>query len=178
MLGALEDGASLDGVKGISFRDNGGVIRTDARPLIDDLDAMPFSAWDLFDIRRYQPPLVVDTQRPLLLILAGRGCPYRCNFCSNQFGRTYRVRSMSRIVDEMEHFISSLGVRQYVFLDGTFPISSAMGIEFCKTFVARGLHRRVTWTAQMRIDRVDRRPARRHEGGELHAPALRPRIRH
>ena len=156
LLEAFESRSPLNAVQGISYRDNGTVHRTPARPLISDLDTLPWPAWDLLHVRDYKPFLLIDTRWPYLLILASRGCPYRCLFCSDQFGRTYRVRSMVKVVDEMEHFIDRFGIRQYVFLDANFPLTPDMGIEFCERLVERGLHKRITWTTQMRIDQVDK----------------------
>jgi len=159
-LDAMESGMPLSSVRGISFEEDRMVKRTEARPLLDDLDALPFPAWDLFDIKRYQPLLMLNSRRRVHIVLAGRGCPFRCSFCCNPFGRSYRVRSFQNIADEMEFFVRRFGVSHYVFLDGTFPISRRMGMEFCEAFMSRGLHKRVSWTGQCRIDLIEERMLR------------------
>lgn len=156
VLQALENGSSLQGIQGISYRENGTVHHSERRPFVQDLDALPYPAWDLFDIHRYKPPLFVDTRTPLLPILATRGCPYRCVFCSIQMGRKYRVRSTENVLDEMEHFIDLWGIRQYGFLDANFPLTSDQGQRFCEAMVQRGLQKKIVWATEMRIDVVDR----------------------
>lgn len=156
VLDAFENDSSLLEVKGISFLESGEEIRTQQRPLIQDLDSLPLPAWDLFDIRDYQPPLIVARERPVHLVAFSRGCPFRCNFCSDQFGHTYRTRKVSKVVDEMEHFADRFDVRQYIFLDAVFPFAAKVGIEFSEELMSRGLHKRFSWVAQMRIDIVDR----------------------
>lgn len=156
ILNHWERGNDLGGVPGVSYRSQSGeAIRNPARPAISDLDSLPFPAWELVPFLQYKPPLFVNIDMPLLPILATRGCPMQCTFCSVQMGRTYRRRSFANVLDEMGFFLDKYGVRQYGFLDALFPPNKKVGLEFCKELIDRGYHRRFTWATEMRVDVMD-----------------------
>jgi len=95
---AIKQKSSMGKVKGIAFRDNGKVNITEPRPLIDDIDSLPPLDRRLF--------LKEDTiaKVDVLEMMAGRGCPSRCKFCSSAFfwKGSRRVRSAEKIIKELE----------------------------------------------------------------------------
>ncbi|MEA1958778.1 MAG: cobalamin-dependent protein, partial [Chloroflexota bacterium] len=103
---ALDGADDLQGILGLSYRDNSGAIVHNAdRPFIKDLDALPFVS------RIYKRHLDVEnyfysiTRYPEVAIMTGRGCPYRCNYCvwpQTLTGHTYRKRSVTDIANEFE----------------------------------------------------------------------------
>ena len=94
------------------------------RPLIGDLDQLPFPARDYLSIayKRYHHAVVA----------ASRGCYHRCSFCQiAQFyrqsqGSPYRTRSARNIADEVEMLVKEHGVRSIFFVDDEF-ITEARG---------------------------------------------------
>lgn len=152
----IRDGNPLCGVKGISFMKGGRVIDTPDRELIGDLDTLPFPAWHLFDIRNYtDTPMVAANKMPLFPVLASRGCQYRCYYCSqDKVYAKVRYREPGCVLDEMEHFNRSMGVGYFGFSDAYFPHDEESGIEFCRLLIKRGLHKKIRWCTETRVDKV------------------------
>ncbi|MEW6201020.1 MAG: radical SAM protein [bacterium] len=153
---AIEGGDDLRAVRGISFRENGKVITTDPHPYINNLDTIPFPAWHLFPRNRYRIFNFATVKNPGTLILGSRGCPYRCTFCSLKImGTKRRARSPKNIVDEFEFLYEKYGYVQPSFIDPIFPFSKKEGIAFSNEMIARGLHQKMIWITETRVDHVD-----------------------
>jgi radical SAM superfamily enzyme YgiQ (UPF0313 family) len=152
----IRDGKPLRGVKGISYIEEGDVAHAPDRELIGDLDTLPFPAWHLFDIKNYaDTPMVAVSKMPLFPVLASRGCPYRCYYCSqDKVYAEVRYRDHNCVLDEMEYFNRSLGVGYFGFSDAYFPHDEKTGIEFCRLLIKRGLHKRIRWCTETRVDKV------------------------
>ncbi|MBI3125987.1 MAG: cobalamin B12-binding domain-containing protein [Candidatus Tectomicrobia bacterium] len=167
LVESLRDGRGTSNVKGISYRNVfGQIIHNPDRPWIDkmSLDEMPYPAWDLFPVDQFRPDIrlqapgskkrIHDEGVQALGILATRGCPHRCTFCSpiNTIGNKYRMRTPKSTVDEMEYFHRKWGVETFYYMDLTFPISERLGIQFCDELIARGLPTR--WMCETRVSSV------------------------
>jgi len=156
LVSALESGGDLSSVRGISFRANGKVRTTSPRPFIEDLDSVPFPAWHLFPIERYEIFNFASCKRPGALILGSRGCPYKCTFCCLKImGERRRKRSPGNIADEAQWLHERFGYRQISFTDPIFPMTKKEGLAFCRELVSRGLHRKLVWITETRVDLVD-----------------------
>jgi len=97
LASVLESAGSLEQVKGITYKEKSRIIRTPPRPLISDLDSLPFPAWDLFPMDIYLHNVgsaSILGKKTEVNILAARGCPYGCKFCWHMFGKGARFRSV------------------------------------------------------------------------------------
>src|SRR5687767_4421621 len=152
LMRALRDGSDPTGIHGTSYLDSDGqVAKAPRRAWIErgELDAMPYPAWDLFPVDQFKPDIRLmgtsTVNRSALVqalpILASRGCPHACTFCSpvNTIGRRYFMRSPKNVVDEMEYFYRQWGTTCFYYMDLTFPLTEKMGIEFCEELIARRL---------------------------------------
>ncbi|MBI2891528.1 MAG: cobalamin B12-binding domain-containing protein [Nitrospirae bacterium] len=156
LASTLERGGDPGEVAGISYREGESIRRTPARSSEADLDAFPFPAWHLFPRDRYRLFTFAEIERPGTLILGSRGCPFHCNYCSLLvMGHDRRHRSLANMADEMEHLYERYGYRQISFIDPIFPFSRKEGLDFCKILVDRGLHRKIVWTTETRVDLVN-----------------------
>ena len=165
---AMEAGDDLHDVPGIAFRDNGGVTATPPRPYRQDLDELPFPAWDLFPVERYRLFNFAVVKEPGTLILGSRGCPYNCNFCSLKImGRKRRKRSTTNIADEFQWLHEKFGYRQAGFIDPIFPFSKEEGLSFSEELIRRGLHKKMVWITETRVDHVDEEVLRAMQGAGL-----------
>ncbi|MBU1912643.1 MAG: B12-binding domain-containing radical SAM protein [Candidatus Omnitrophica bacterium] len=154
---AVASGADLAQVKGISFKQDGKIVHTPPRELIENLDELPYPQWQLFPFTKYAFLPFMDVKKPGLSILGSRGCPYRCRFCSlPNTGTKYRERDPKKIADEIEYVIHNFPVKQISFVDPIFPLSKKVGLEFSEEMVRRKLHNKIVWTCETRIDRMDR----------------------
>jgi radical SAM superfamily enzyme YgiQ (UPF0313 family) len=130
VLAALADaiarGRPLAEVRGIAYREGGGIRATDRADYIDDLDALPDPAYDLIDLERYMRVAAMDGSgrwrwrpRRILTILTSRGCPFKCTFCAAHahMGRRYRTQSPERVLAHIRHIATELGIRHLHFID-------------------------------------------------------------
>ena len=118
---------------------SGVVIRNSPRPLIQNLDHLPFPDRDLFDFDRY-----VTALNGQLAILATRGCPYNCTYCANNYlrrlykGQKYvRSRSVDDVLREIEECVDRYHVRAIDFMDDVFIANKRWILEFCEAYAAR-----------------------------------------
>jgi len=149
---AIREGASLLGIPGLSFRDqNGEVQHNDKRPFIDNLDELPFPAWDLVDTDLYRMPFSGERY---LLVSSARGCPYACTFCASKayYGAKVRKRSPSRVVDEMSWIKKSFGIRDFLFWTESFTNNQEYAIATAQEMIDRDLNFR--WVCNSRVDTV------------------------
>lgn len=155
---ALQDGASVDDIAGLSFRRDDRVVHNPDRPIIEDLDALPHPAWhrvDLFNPSYMELPVIGVYSTPLA-IMASRGCPYGCVYCSqDKQYKKVRLRRVGKVVDEIEAHVDRYGVEWLTFNDAYFPWNRRQGMDFADEMIKRGLHKRVRWTTESRVDRVD-----------------------
>ena len=165
LMEAIRDDQPVERVAGISYvAVDGDVIRTPKREWIarQDLDAMPYPAWDLFPVGQFKPDIRLiggstmnrAAQVQALPILASRGCPHACTFCSpvNTIGRRYFMRSPKNVVDEMEFWYRKWGTTTFYYMDLTFPLTEKLGIEFCEELIARKLP--IQWGSETRVSSV------------------------
>lgn len=153
---AIKKGNSLSKIKGISYKENSQIIVNESRPLISNLDELPYPAWHLFPHEKYGALPFADIKKPVVGMLASRGCPYNCKFCSKGYLKnTYRQRSPKNIADEIEFMIERFNAKQIAFMDLIFPLTKKHGIDFCDELIDRGLDRKIVWTCESRVDRVD-----------------------
>lgn len=149
---------SLAEVAGIAFYANGSVTRTQPRPLIEDLDGLPFPAWQQLDMMKY-----FDGGKlyPYIDIISGRGCPNRCVFClwpQVMHGIRYRLRSPGNVVDEMERDIALcprvVSTGEFFFEDDTFTVNKDRAVSLCEEILRRKL--KVTFSVNARVDTADK----------------------
>ena len=165
-LNQLEKGESLKGIKGIWFKENGKIIHNELRPLIPNLDNLPFPNWDLWDIGKY---LKSPSHMHYMDILASRGCPYNCTYCSNHAlrrilpGKYVRYRSAENIINEiksMKEKYQRMGFKFINFWDEIFGLNKKILEEFCQKYIDEGLHEEIFWTCNNRADLVSEKWAR------------------
>ncbi len=149
MLRALGAGTPLDDVKGMSLRSNGTVRHNPARPLIPDLNVLPYPARHLISLSRYRA-----LGFPINMVTS-RGCPNKCIFCvgSRMVGRKVRYLDVQRVVDEFE-LLSTMRFRQINIVDDLFTANKNRCISICEEIVRRGIKHR--WTAFARVDTVSK----------------------
>lgn len=147
----------LEDVPGIWYLEAGRPIQTRDRPLIEDLDALPYPAWHHLDLMHY-----FDGSKlyPYIDIFSGRGCPHGCMFClwpQVMHGRKVRLRSPARVVDEIEHDIGLCPqvVRggEFFFEDDTFTLVKSNAMAICEEILRRGL--KITFSVNARTDTAD-----------------------
>ena len=131
----LERGEPLDGLAGIVFRRGGAVVDNPPRPLILDLDRLPFPARDLLGDREvYVPPPATYRRTPVAVMITSRGCNRRCIFCfqiDRQRRHGIRRRSVDNVIEEIRHLVAA-GYREIKFLDDTLAADRGRALEIAQ----------------------------------------------
>lgn len=153
----IERYTDLGNIKGIAYYKDGKLNKNGSRPLIEDLDELPFPAWHHLDLMKY-----FDGGKlyPYIDIISGRGCPNRCIFClwpQVMHGTKYRLRSPRNVVDEIEYDIKLcpkiLRGGEFFFEDDTFIVDKERAMQICEEILQRGL--KITFSVNARVDNVD-----------------------
>jgi len=139
-------------VAGISYKKNNEVHYTGPRKYIRDLDAIPYPDRDIFDFQAITETKVSAYKQDKITadIIAGRGCPYQCTFCSKTFSGI-RLRSIGDIVREARQLKERFGIDHLQFNDELVLINKKRTLELCAGLKDLQLQ----WTCQGRIDQVD-----------------------
>lgn len=150
LVSHLDKGKPLDSVKGLIFSRDGKLIRTESRPVIENINSLPFPSHELVNVRDYLPSPTFYKRLPHANIIGARGCPYQCIFCHTD--RHVRMRSAVNIADEIEMLYREHGVKDIAFWDDTFTLSEDRALEFCEELIRRNI--RVDWAVNARVDRI------------------------
>jgi radical SAM superfamily enzyme YgiQ (UPF0313 family) len=155
-------GMPLRDVSGVAYRAaDGTVVRTERRARIASLDDIPRPAWDLVPLEdgyfAHGMAYGIGRVRSLPL-LATRGCPYQCTFCSSPSMWTTRwsVRSPDDVLDEMEEAVHRYDIQNFDFYDLTAILEKEWLVEFCEKLLARGLDVRWQIPSGTRSEALDR----------------------
>ncbi len=141
-VGSLQQGRGYTHIKGIAYRENGETRYTEARPLIADLDGIPFPLRDSRTIGKYCDYFNIMVRTPCITLTASRGCYYRCSFCfSHRFWRgRYRVRSPENVIEEIEIANRAFGANYLLFVDDVFPQKHDWIESFVTLWQKKALH--------------------------------------
>jgi len=155
----FESGESLASVESVAYREN-GAITVNARRSFMELDALPLPAWDLMDPRLYRDFedlwyfSMGDLTAP---VTVGRGCPFKCTFCSDFIvsGKNVRYRKVESVIAEIELLVSRYGVDEIHLTDSIFTINKKYVYEFANTLVRKNI--KIHWATPYgtRLDTLD-----------------------
>lgn len=124
LLKNMENAKNLKNVKGIAFKDKDKIIINGPRPLIKDLDSLPFPAYHLFPSLDKYRWYVPHPNKRGAGIMTSRGCPFNCIYCfKGLFGYMWRARSPENVVEEWEWLINTIGVEEIAIYDDIFNLS-------------------------------------------------------
>ncbi|WP_291999936.1 radical SAM protein [Caldivirga sp.] len=145
---------ALKEVNGIVFSSGGEVIRTRDRPPIRNLDELPFPARHLLPMDKYT---IFGKPIRIIHVMASRGCPYGCSFCSTSYywGRLIRYRSAKNVVDEIEEAVNKYNTNTVVFTDDEFTLGKRFVYDFLRELRERKLD--INFSCGSRVDTIDRR---------------------
>ena len=150
-LRELANGTKLEKCLGIAYHTNGKVKINSMRPLIENLDELPFPAWHHIDPKWYHD---AGKRYPFITMIGGRGCSNICSFCRERFTiepGPYRKKSPKKLVDEIEYDFNLFPYLQEIMIeDDTFTADAKQIIDFCKELKERDLD--ITWSCNARAD--------------------------
>src|SRR5262249_12918165 len=141
-------------VDGVCWRDaSGRVVRSRPREFIRDLDAVPFPAWDLVDVARYQSIWRSHHGYYSMNLATTRGCPFHCNWCAKPiYGQRYTARSPEHVVEEMAWLKRAYQPDHLWIADDIFGLKPGWIERFAALVEARSA--RVPFKCLLRADQV------------------------
>jgi len=141
----------VSSVPGITYRKKGDIVANEDRPLIENLDALPFPARHIIKTENYRQGTFSGKKSTTMI--TSRGCPYHCTFClwpGTLYGHQYRKRSVGSVVDEIEHVVKDHGVDEIYFDDDCWALDRERAIAICREICERDL--KIRWIVQIRAD--------------------------
>lgn len=139
----LDGARDIAQIAGIAYRGDGIARRTEERPRVRELDTLPWPAWHLFPMEQYLSRGLghgVNRGRSIPM-LATRGCPFQCTFCSSpaMWTTRYTVRPVRDLVDEIESYVGRYGITNVDFEDLTAFIKRDWILDLCAELERRQL---------------------------------------
>jgi len=126
-------------VRGIAYMSAQGVRRTPAREVLQNLDLLPFPAWDMIDAERYRALWVKHHGHFSVNMVTTRGCPFHCNWCAKPlYGQVYNSRTPANVVDEMLLLRATIRPDHIWFCDDIFGLKPGWVREFSREAARRG----------------------------------------
>jgi anaerobic magnesium-protoporphyrin IX monomethyl ester cyclase len=142
-------------ISGIAYRDpNDFTVRlTPPRPVIKDLDTLPFPARHLVTFDKYT---IQGSKTSIGSIITSRGCPFACSYCASSrvLGLGFRCRSSTNVADEVTLLHEKYGHSDVEFIDDIFTLDRKRARDFASEMRKRRLD--VKWGASSRVDTIDR----------------------
>ncbi|MFQ6064552.1 MAG: B12-binding domain-containing radical SAM protein [Candidatus Bathyarchaeia archaeon] len=144
-------------IPGISFRHNGNVHHNPPRPLIENLDDLPYPGYHFVKdiVHRYHFTAMAGPRNPYALIEGSRGCSHRCTFCTQwrHWQGKWRTKSPKRIVDEIEYCYQNFGSRFIWLTDDNFGLGKRAD-DMAEEIIRREIPDDMMWFTQLRCDDV------------------------
>ncbi len=145
----LGAGADFDPatIRGLCWRRGTEVVQNQRAERTKAVDEIPWPAWDLFDLDAYNRHNLVGGLRfgKAVPIMATRGCPYQCTYCSSPSMWTTRwyTREPVDVADEIEFYVKQYGADSFPFQDLTMIVKRDWIIAFCNEIIRRQLS--ISW---------------------------------
>jgi radical SAM superfamily enzyme YgiQ (UPF0313 family) len=157
LLERLADGNSITDIPNLWLKQSDGtVVRNGLRPLIRDLDSLPFPDRELFDSKK----LLANDPLQASQVMTGRGCPYTCTYCVNHalqklfknLGPYVRRRSPENVIAEIQKMQQDYEIRQVFIYDDTFTLNHQWVRKFCELYPRKV---GIPFAVQIRVETVN-----------------------
>jgi anaerobic magnesium-protoporphyrin IX monomethyl ester cyclase len=145
----FEGKRDLSKISGIAYRDGGKIVVNARRPFIEDLDELPYPAYDLVDMERYlSPPKAIgyrSFQSRAVSMITSRGCPFNCCFCSVHLhmGKSFRAHSAKYVLDHIQYVVDKYNVKNIFFEDDNLTLDLKRFEAICDGLIERKI--RIGW---------------------------------
>jgi magnesium-protoporphyrin IX monomethyl ester (oxidative) cyclase len=129
-------------VLGIAYRQNGEVIVNPKRPFMQQLDDLPYPAYDLVEMERYLKPNKIgyrSFQNRAISMITSRGCPFNCCFCAVHLhmGQKFRAHSAQYVLDHIQYVVEKFKVKNIFFEDDNLTLDIKRFEAICDGIVER-----------------------------------------
>lgn len=157
LIQAINTGGGISDIAGLCYRDATTTVSTTARVYPDNIDQFEIlpEIWDAIDVRRYAQyqnwngAIKEDFYVP---ILTQRGCPFKCTFCRETYGKKFHARSPEHVVAEMKFLHDHLGAREFHIYDPVFNYDNKRAKKICQLIIDSGLKISLAFPHGVRAD--------------------------
>jgi anaerobic magnesium-protoporphyrin IX monomethyl ester cyclase len=157
LIKAQQAKANLMDIQGISYRSGDSIIHNSSRPLIENIEDLPFPGYHLIkaNMLKYHFKVMGGDNKPYALIEGARGCNHQCTFCTQwrHWQACWRQKSAKRIADEMAYCYHEFGCKFIWLTDDNFG-SGRRCAEIAEEIIAKHLPDDVSWFVQARVDDI------------------------
>jgi anaerobic magnesium-protoporphyrin IX monomethyl ester cyclase len=153
IITCYKNGGAISDIPGIAYRKGAEVLLSAPRANIENLDALPFPAWDLIPSlpKYYKPSPHSYYQLPSSTLLTSRGCNGTCTFCARPFmGEKYRSHSAENTIEMIDHLVKVYGIRDIMFYDDNFLLDRKRVTKICEEILRRNY--KLSWSCLARTD--------------------------
>jgi len=148
----LLSGSPLPMIPGLLYRTDEGVVENEDQPQVEDIDSLPFPAYDLIDLDQYQHQLsYAYNHRRQGVLLTSRGCAYHCTFCFTHW-KGIRLRSAANIYEEIKQLHDQHGIEDFYVVDDIFNVDSKRSLKLFDLIVEAMLKLRLYFVNGLRAD--------------------------
>ncbi len=138
----FEGKKELSTIKGIAYRQDGNVIVNPHRPFLDDLDTLPYPAYDLVDMEQYLSQRKIgyrSFQDRAISLITSRGCPFNCCFCAVNLhmGRSFRAHSAQYVLNHIQYVVEKYAVKNIFFEDDNLTLDLKRFETICEGITDR-----------------------------------------
>lgn len=163
LLDALESGNDFASIKGLQFRLNGDIKNTGFGDVCENPDDIPFPAWDMIDLEEYFRPSAgkrrltnpIQMRDRGMSVFSSRGCPYKCTYCHNIFGKKLRLRTPENVIEELKWLKSEFGVWEVEFIDDVFNLDRDRAKKIMDMMIEEKLDLTFSYPNGLRADQMD-----------------------
>lgn len=151
---------ALNKIENLVWRNSSHEVICNPRTYIEDLDSLPFPAWELMDPNSYPlaPIGVFSRKTKVAPIIATRGCPYPCTFCAanKMSGKKIRYRSAHNILKEIIYLKTHFDIEEINIIDDNFTMKKGLVEDFCHMLIQNQLG--ISWSCPngIRLDTLDK----------------------
>lgn len=160
LVDTLDAGRTLQGVRGLAYKDSGKIIFNQPREYIKDVDSISFPAYHLINMDSYfalpfDAHGIITKHQRYMPILTSRGCPYGCIYCHNIFGKIFRARSPENVLGEMELLYNKYNIREFHIEDDSFNIDLERAEKILDLISNKDLKISIQFGSGIRADRMN-----------------------
>jgi|SRR5579884_507189 len=147
MAWLLSEGKTLEAVPGVSLKERSGFHHNPERP-VANLNDLPMPAFHLGKFDAYEK--ITGVRK--LPYASSIGCPYACNYCTDQvfYKRRFNAYTAARVISEVTELVSQYRISEVAFLDSNFPVNIKRAVEIARGFLESKV--RFRWTFQASTD--------------------------
>ncbi len=151
LMNAISKHLPLSTVNGIAYNEGKNIIINNPQPLIEDINSIPWPAYELFPIEHYRLLRAPNCTKAMftMSLLSGRGCKFTCNFCY-RMDKGFRPRKNEAIIEEVKFLQKNYEIRYIRFADELLMSSIARTESLCRDFVKANLN--INWSCNGRLN--------------------------